>query len=56
MITDLIVGRTADLTIDLITGQRIAHQRKLTRLPVARVLGASEKPSPRAGIRDAGAK
>lgn len=47
MITDLITGR--------ITGQITDHQRK-PRLPVARVLGVNEKPSPKAGIRDVGAK
>jgi hypothetical protein len=41
-----------DLTIGQITG----HPRKPRALPVARVLGASEKPSPKAGTRDAGAK
>jgi hypothetical protein len=45
----------AGMITDLTTGQITGHQRKL-RLPVARVLGASEKPKPRAGTRDAGAK
>jgi hypothetical protein len=48
---------TDHLTIDrTIGGQRTDRPRKPRARPVARVLGASEKPSPRAGTRDAGAK